>query len=205
MTAITVSRQLGSMGDEVARAIARRLNFTVVCRDIINQAALQAGVPEMALAAIDDLGLIGIRPSPQARLAYQQAIREIMHEIAQSGNVVIVGRAGQVILANYPGVLHVMVIAPIAVRADRIARQQNISVEAARSQIETSDQSRSNYLKRYYHVNWKNPDLYDLVINSYRLSPDQAACLVCQALTQCDLLTHDKAHPEHQSAHHSPG
>lgn len=205
MTAITISRQLGSMGDEVAQAIALRLNFRIICRDIINQAALQAGVPEMALAAIDDLGLIGIRHSPEARKAYQLAIHQKMHEYAEGGNVIIIGRAGQVILANHPGVLHVMVIAPFSVRVERIAREQKIAIEAARSQIEASDRSRQNYLKRYYQVNWKNPELYDLVVNTFRLSPDQAACLVCQALAQCNLQTYDQDLPELRSAHHNPG
>lgn len=205
MTAITISRQLGSMGDEVAKAIASRLNYRIVCRDLINQAALRAGVPEMALAAIDDLGLFGLRPSHQARSAYQQAIENTMREIADIGQVIIIGRAGQVILKDHPGVLHVMVIAPFSVRVERVAKQQNISVEAAAAQIETSDRSRRNYLRRLYQVRWDNPELYDLVVNTYRLSPDMAACLVCQALSQCILQTYDQSHHElHPAKNHKP-
>jgi CMP/dCMP kinase len=197
MAAITISRQLGSMGDEVAQAIAIRLNYRIVSRDLINQAALRAGVPEMALAAIDDLGLFGIRPSPQARNAYHQAIHNTMHEMAEIGDVIIIGRAGQVILRDHPDVLHVMVIAPFSVRVERISRQQNIPTQAAIAQIEASDRTRRNYLRRYYHVRWDNPELYDLVVNTYRLSPDQASCLVSQALVQC-------IHNPYGQAHHEP-
>jgi len=192
MTAITISRQLGSMGDEVAQAIANRLNYRIISRDLINQAALRAGAPEMALAAIDDLGLFGIHPSRQARSAYQQAIKDTMREIAETGQVVIIGRAGQVILRNHPGVLHVMVIAPISVRVERIAQQHNITNEAAAAQIESSDRTRRNYLRRFYHARWDNPELYDLVVNTFRLSPDQAACLICQSLSLCILQPHDQ-------------
>ncbi len=185
MTAITISRQLGSMGDEVAQAVAQRLNFDVVSRDLVNQAALRAGVPEVALATIDDLGLLDVRPSPKAQRAYHQAMHAIMEELASRGNVIIIGRAGQIILKKYPEVLHIKVIAPAALRAERIASQKNVSLVAARAQIEASDRSRRNYLRRYYHAGWNNPELFDLIINTARLSPEQAACLICQALSQC--------------------
>ena len=185
VSVITISRQLGSLGDEVAQAIAERLNFRVICRDLINQAAIRAGVPEVALATIDDLGLLGLRPSTLARQNYHIAVREMMEEYSKEGNIVIIGRAGQVILMDHPNVLHVKVIAPSTLRAKRIAQAQNISLEAAQSQVEMSDKNRRNYLKRYYKVRWDNPELYDLIVNTARLNPSQAACLICQTLDQC--------------------
>lgn len=185
VSVITISRQLGSLGDEVAQAIAERLNFRMICRDLINQAAIRAGVPEVALATIDDLGLLGLRPSTLARQNYHIAVREMMEEYSKEGNIVIIGRAGQVILKDHLNVLHVKVIAPSTLRAKRIAQAQNITLEAAQSQVEMSDKNRRNYLKRYYKVRWDNPELYDLIVNTARLNPSQAACLICQTLDQC--------------------
>lgn len=185
MPLITISRQLGSLGDEVASSIAERLNYKVVSREVINQAARKARVPEVALATIDDLNLFGFRPSVEARHAYHQAIKEIMEEYARTGNAIIIGRAGQVILGGFPNVFHIKVIAPASLRAERIAQANNISLTAARAQIEASDRTRRNYLKRYYHARWDDPALYDLIINTARLEPANAACLVCQALRQC--------------------
>lgn len=187
MTAITISRQLGSYGDEVGQAIANRLNYRLVSREVINRAAARAQAPEVALATIDDLGLLGLKPTPRAQRAYHQSVRELMQELATEGNVVIIGRAGQVILGDNPGVLHVKVIAPASLRAERIARQQNIPVRSAQEQIRASDQTRKDYLRRYYHVRWDDPELYDLILNTARLIPEEAACLICQALTQCIL------------------
>ena len=183
MAAITISRQLGSLGTDVAQAAARRLGYRVVWRELINQAALQAGLPEMALATIDELGLLGLHPSAQARLAYHEAVRRVLEGLAAEGNVVIVGRAGQVILMDRPDVLHVKVIAPALMRTMRVARQQSISLEAAQAQVQASDRARRNYLRRYYHARWDDPELYDLIINTARLSPEPAADLICQALT----------------------
>ena len=185
MTAITISRQLGSLGTQVAHEVAQRLGYRVVWRELINQAARRAGAPEVALATIDDLGLLGLRPSLKARQAYHQAVQQVMEELATEGDVVIVGRAGQVILRNRPDVLHVRVIAPPALRAERIACAQNITIVAARAQVEASDRTRRNYLRRYYHARWDDPELYDLIINTKRLTPESAADLVCLALTRC--------------------
>ncbi len=185
MPVITISRQLGSLGDEVAQEIALRLDYRVVCRDLINQAALRAGAPELALFTIDDLGLLGLKPPAKARRAYLRSIKEIMREIAEQGNVVIIGRAGQVILRDHPLTLHIKVIAPQELRAARIAQQQDIQIEAARAQVLASDHTRIHHLRYYYHVRWDDPQLYDLILNTARLEPSQAACLVCQAMEQC--------------------
>lgn len=185
MPSITISRQLGSLGDEVARAIAGRLNYQVVSRDLINQAAIRCGAPEMALFMIDDLDLLGLRPSRQIRQKFLDSISQVMHELADQGEFVIVGRAGQMILRGFPGVLHVKVIAPAELRAGRVALGQGISLEAARAQVVASDRSRRNYLKQYYQARWDDPELYDLIINTSRLAPEEAACLICQAMKQC--------------------
>lgn len=185
MSAITISRQLGSLGEEVALAVADRLGYRVVVRELITQAARRAGRPELALATIDDLGLLGLKPSEQDRRAYQEAVRQVMHELAEAGGVIIVGRAGQVILSDLPQVLHVKIIAPAELRAERLAESQGISLAHAREQVKTSDRTRKEYLQRYYRVRWDDPQLYDVIINTARMSPDEAACLVCQAKNQC--------------------
>jgi cytidylate kinase len=184
MNTITISRQLGSLGDEVAGAVADKLNYRVVSRDLINQAAIRCGAPEMALAIIDDLGLLSIHPSVRARRAFLETIDKVVKEINDEGKVVIVGRAGQMILRSYPGVLHVKVIAPSEVRARRIASQLGIPLQAAVAQIAASDRSRRNYLRRYYHARWDDPELYDLIVNTGRLLPGKAADTICNAFMQ---------------------
>lgn len=136
----------------------------------------------MALALIDDLGLLEVHPSAKARRSFLLSVQEIMEDLARQGDYIIIGRAGQVILGKMPGTLHVRVIAPAKVRAQRIAELRQIPLSAAKAQIEASDQSRRLYLRRYYHVRWDDPDLYDLILNTARLEPEHAAWLICQAL-----------------------
>lgn len=181
MSAITISRQLGSLGTRIAREVAQRLDYRLVWREVINEAARRAGAPEVALATIDDLGLLGLQPSQEALQAYEEAVREVMGDLADEGEVVIVGRAGQVILAGRADVLHVRIIAPPEVRVGRIASRQQIPEAAARAQMEESDRTRRAYLRHTHQVAWNDPQLYDLVLNTARMTVPSAADLIIHA------------------------
>lgn len=184
LAVVTISRQMGSLGYQVAEEVASLLGYRLMWRELINQAALRSGNPEVALATIDELGLLGLCPSPKACKSYLKALKHFIIELADEGKVVVVGRAGQVILRERPDVLHVRVIAPAAMRAERIARIHSISLESAQAQIEASDDYRRKYLKRFYQVRWDDPELYDLVLNTAHLSPEKAAFLIREAMRQ---------------------
>lgn len=186
---LTISRQMGSLGLEIATTMGEYLGYRVFSREIINQAARRAGAPEAALAAIDELGLLGFCPSPEACQAYRLAVEQVMNELVSEGDVIIVGRAGQIILAGKPNVFHVRVIAPKQVRIQRLVELDKLSVSAAAARITASDRFRKNYLIRFYQVEWEDPTLYDLIINTARLQTDQAVELICHAF---DLATRDK-------------
>ncbi len=180
MAVITISRQMGSMGCQISEEIARSLKYRVVWREVINEAAKRAGVPEVALATIDELDLLGIRPSAEARRAYHNAVILIMKELANEGNMVIVGRAGQVILHGIENGIHVRLYAPFDLRVERIAQRHQISVDMARGQVQASDQARRRYLKRYYNANLDDPNLYDLMLNTANIRVETAALVVCE-------------------------
>jgi CMP/dCMP kinase len=177
---------MGSLGCEVAQEVAALLGYRAVWRDIINQAARRAGVPRLALHAIDELGLFGIKPTRAENDAYQDALRQVVTELADQGKMVIVGRAGQAILHGRADAIHVRVIAPIELRAERLMRDQNISADAAMAQIKTSDRSRKTFLRRSYGVDWDSPDLYDLVINTARIETRDAAALIAELVTRIE-------------------
>ena len=180
MNVITISRQLGSLGFQVAKDVAEQMKFRLAWRDVINKAAIRAGVPEVALAIIDEFNLLGIAPTAQQYLDYIRVVGEVIHEMAKEGGIVIVGRAGQMLLRDDPAALHVRIIAPESVRVARLVSFRSITEESARAQIQTSDQTRRNYLRRFYQANWEDSSLYDLVINTGRLSVLAASDLICR-------------------------
>ncbi len=184
MAVITISRQMGSLGCDVAQEIARCLNYRIVWREIINEAAVRAGVPEVALATIDELNLLGLKPSENDLDAYHEAVREIMHELNQEDNVVIVGRAGQVILREEDNVIHARIYAPFDLRVLRVAEKHHVSMDVARKQVKVSDRARTRYLKRFYQAKWDDPDLYDLQVSTAHFNIKTAAFIVCRALEE---------------------
>ena len=183
MAVITFSRQLGSLGCDIADAVVQRLGYRKAWRGLINQAARQSRTPEMALEMLDELGLLGIKPPLSAEKEYLAAIRDLIEELARDGDILIVGRGGQAILRGWPGVLHVRVIAPLDVRVKRLTDRHGIPEEAALARIRSSDRRRKRFVERAYHVNWDDPTLYDLVLNTGALDIATAAGLICLAVT----------------------
>jgi len=173
---------MGSRGDELALQVAGRLGWRRVCRDLINQAARAAGVPQVALAEIDELGFLGLRTSAKEWGAYQSQVERIIRELADAGGVVIVGRGGQVVLRERPDVLHVRVVAPFEMRVARVRQKRDVSEESACACLEASDRARARFLRRSHGVRVDDPALYHLTINTGLLDLSQAVNLIVQVV-----------------------
>jgi cytidylate kinase len=186
MAVITLSREMGSRGDDVARLVAERLGLRLVGRELINRAAKEAGAPEVALAEIDELGLLGVKPSAGVLRLYREKVGTVIHELAAAGDVLLVGRGGQVILAHQPGVLHVRIIAPLDTRLALVQARCRVRAEVAAARIEASDAARTGFLKRHFGVRGDEAHLYDLVINLEHLNVTAAVDLVCLAAARLD-------------------
>ena len=98
------------------------------------------------------------------------------------GNIVIVGRAGQAILRDEPGVLHIRIEAPLDDRAQRVEDHEHVDRARARKMVASREKAGADYLKRFYGVDWSDPTLYHLVINASRLDVEAAAQLIVHAV-----------------------
>ncbi len=171
----TVSRQYGSEGGKLAQLLAERCSYQLLWRELINQAAIKIGQPEMALAVIDELGLLGISPDEDTWNTYREALQRVITAKASMGKVVIVGRASQIILKGFPNCLHLRVIASLDTRISNVQNSKNVSKIAAKAQIEESDRNRQKFIQKMYAVEWNDPSLYDLTINTDHLGLDKIA------------------------------
>lgn len=175
---------MSSGGDELASRVAEQLGWQQVSRDLINQAALAAGAPQVALAEIDEFGFFGLRPSAKEWQAYQTQIAHFIRQLAEQGNVVIVGRGGQMVLKGYPDVLHIRVVASLEYRINRLKQQRNVSIESAQACLERSDKTRRRFLRRSHGVNLNDPVLYHLILNTSLLSLPQAIKIIIRAIQE---------------------
>lgn len=112
---------------------------------------------------------------------YADLVRRVILECAQTGNVIIVGRGGQAILRDMSGVLRVKIVGSEEIRARRLMQRLGIDAKEAERQIRRSDRERARYLKHFHGLDWEDPQLYDLVLNTDRLTVDAAVQLIIEA------------------------
>ncbi len=125
---------------------------------------------EAAISRLDTVGGLEYAPS----LDYLDLVTSIILESAAQGDAMIVGRGGQMILARTPGVLHVQILSRFESRVFELTQREDIKWREAAHRVRASDEQRAGYLRRFYNVDWLDPNLYDLVINTDRIS-DAAA------------------------------
>ncbi len=182
MSVITVSRQLGSQGVEIAQAVANRFNYQYVDKEKIGIALADCGLPKIEIEKLDEK-----KPSfwdswTIDRNKFFHHLQMIIYEYAQKNNVVIVGRGGQILLKDLPGVLHVRVFAPLDVRIRRIMEQQGVKEKQALRLLRRSDEDSAGFIQSFFKVDWEDPSFYDLAINTQRLSVDTGVMMILEAI-----------------------
>lgn len=108
-------------------------------------------------------------------------IEHVIRAAADRGDVVIVGRGAQVVLADRPDTLHVRVVAPLSFRCHRIAEREGVGLKEAMALVQQTDRDRARYLRQYYRVDWGDSTLYHMTINAERTGVDLAARLIAGA------------------------
>ena len=189
---------------EVARGVAERLGFALVDEEIVLRAAAEAGVEprvvadaekrrsfmDRALGALSsntDLsyGLAGVggftTPEGPVSDELRDLIQVAIEETAVRGSAVIVSHAASHALASQPGVLRVLVTASPSIRRARVASERDLNEKDAARAVDESDAGRADYLKRFYGVKSELPTQYDVVVNTDRLLPQEAASLIALA------------------------
>ena len=112
---------------------------------------------------------------------YIKTITAVIREMAARGNMVILGRGSQMILADFPGALHVLCHAPVRLRIERFAQREGISPGEAAHRVAESDRGLAAFYRKFWKVDMNAPALYDLAIDTSRLSIEVAADLVATA------------------------
>jgi cytidylate kinase len=203
MRAITISREYGSGGGEIASRLAKRLGWRLIDHAIVERTALEMGTSTQEAEAHDEYtvgrvsqvlnSMLYLYPAsmvsapPEAFLSdddYRNTVNRIVKAAAVRGHVVIVGRASQVILAGLRDVLHVRVIAPFEKRVAYVMQREGLDQHAAESRIHTKDHDRARHLEMEYHQKLEDARLYDLVLNTSLLDLESAVEVICFTLQQ---------------------
>jgi cytidylate kinase len=182
MAIITVSRELGSLGTDVAQAVAKGLKYDYLDKEGFNKALGEHGFSAMKLEKYDEKKppLWDVFSSDRDR--FLLFMKMVIYNFAEKGNVVIVGRGGQILLKDLPGTLTVRIEAPHGVRLQRISEAMSCDAKQAEHIIASSDHDRNGFHKFFFNIDWNRNDVYDLVINTKTLAIESCVAIIKSAV-----------------------
>jgi len=184
--------------------VAKALGYRLIDEEIVTRAAVEAGVEKEVVAdvekrksalvrLIEGLGPTGMgmgyMTAPPDLPGFGQPvsddlrglIKSVIEETAADGDVVIVSHAASLALGNREDVLRVLLTASHDTREQRLASTLGLDEKEAARTLKRSDAGRSDYIKRFYGIGSELPTHYDIVINTDRLTPEDAARLIVDA------------------------
>ena len=195
--AVTISRQAGCGAVFVAEKVAKYLDehaptpgvkWTTFDRQLMIKvledhklpAYLLKILPEDRTSYVQDTlaDIFNVHPTADKMV---KLIAETILNLAEAGSVIIVGRGANIVTAKMPHVLHVRLVANLDDRIERVCQEYNKSPEVARRYCVEEDPARTRYLKSYFHTDINDPLHYHLVINTSRISFEDAASMIGEA------------------------
>ena len=201
---VAISHTDGAGGERIGQIVSERLGFRYVDEEIIAIAADKEGLESHLIAdaekrksllarLVEGLGRVGVAGAGMGALTIREAseftrsddfrafILEAIRETADQGDVVIVAHAASIAIAGREGLLRILITAPVKARTRRLAEAEHILEEDAGKWIQRSDARRAEYIRRFHAIDTELPTHYDLVVNTDRLTLDQAAEIVIRA------------------------
>jgi cytidylate kinase len=168
---ITVSREYGAGGGEVARLLAEALGWQLLDRELLHQAAAIEHVPDADLERLDEkaLSLIDRLSWHPPHQKYIHGLTEAVHQAATRGKVVLVGRGTRQLVGDLPGAFHLRLVAPRAWRVNRMCEREQLSEEQAGARLEAVDRTRDRFTRYFFGPDTLKPENYDLVVNTGRV------------------------------------
>ena len=193
MRAVTISRQYGSGGGEIARRLAQRLQWRLFDHEAVVRVAEEMGISQEEAEARDESApdfwtrvlqsLQMMQPPvgvsiPDSELnsnmrTYLDALKRVVNAAYKEGHVVIVGRESQILLTDRRDVLHIRVVASEEPRIRYVMQREGLSHDEAQNRLSEKDGSRNRLLKTEYQESPDNPLLYDMVVSTNVLSLDK--------------------------------
>jgi len=186
---VAISRETGARGATIGRRIARKLRWDCYDQELLEFMAqddsagnnLREISPEVAEWVEGRLQAL-LREQTLSQHPSVISMARVILTLAASGQVVLIGRGAGFLLPSAT-TLHVRIIAPLADRVAYMGQSQRLGSTEAATHVHKSDARRSEFLATHFHRRGDEIHHYDLLLNSSRLGEEEAAALVCHAVT----------------------
>lgn len=175
---ITIGRQHGSSGREIARLLAEKLNYKCYDKEIVDEAANHSDFSRDLIDAFDEkrmsafilhAGGYGLNENFRLNMQVVSAQFEAMRNIAEKGNCIFVGRCADYILRDHDDLISVFILGDMDERLKCLERRQGLDEVDARKKIKEVDKDRSSFYRYYSDQTWGDAQNYDMCINSSKL------------------------------------
>ncbi|MEI7815664.1 MAG: cytidylate kinase family protein [Desulfuromonadales bacterium] len=193
MAIITVSREMGTGAYQIASDVAQKLKYTLIDGPRIKSLAAKYGLTPEMLQMVDEKPPSYVTAEDRKRAAALNAIELIILDLARKGNVVVYGRGGQDLLKDCKNILRLRFIADFEGRVERFAEREWIDPDMARSLIRRSDHQRGGFIHFYFDRDWHDPNYYDLVFNTSRLSQSTIVDCIVATVKEPSIKESDKS------------
>ena len=188
MAIITISRQIGSGGDEIAARLATELGFTLVDHTVLVELLKAQDLSQSDVDAADEQEFEEARAHHESDQVYVDVLPALIADLATEKDLVVLGRGGQCMFRGFPGALHVRVVAGTKERAGRLKNERGLDEQTAIRLVEESDEARRRFIQYHYGEDIDAAVHYDLVVNTDRLSMETATRLIRLAVEMVDLM-----------------
>ncbi len=201
---ITVARQHGALGTDLARRLAEELKFDLFDREIIHRIAESSHLGERVVASLDEKNrelLIDWLAAAASRdylspVEYRYHLTRVIGAIAHQGGAVILGRGAHLILG--PGeALRVLVVAPLDFRVRNVMEREALADREARRRILEVEADRRAFLIKHFHADFAVPADFDVLVNPAVLGIEGSVRVVLTALSA--LPVRSSTHPLYQA------
>ena len=197
-TLVTITRQYGSGGREVADLVAKKMNVRRYDRKVVAMAAERMGRSEDFHAIMEasynapenclgNLGDYAYEKVPQHNRMYIEQAKVIREVAREDGSAVFLGRCADYILKDFPNTYSFFIYADEAFRQKR---SQDHYGNRTLKELDAEDAQRERYYAYYTGQTWGEPQNYDLMINTSRISLESAADLILAYIEICQKADH---------------
>ncbi len=172
MTAITISREIGSQGDWIAGNVAKKLGYHLVTKQTLERIFLQYGFVDFNETY--DMHGFWARFDPHHGDMVSM-LNRVFEALAAYGNVVLVGRGGFAALKDFADVLNICIQAPVLMRIQQVMSEKQLTeIPAAEEFVREQDRIRHDFLQTLHGSRWNATGAFDLVIDMGKIPPQAA-------------------------------
>ena len=182
MAIITLSRELGSLGTDIADTLSYRLGYSKLDKVSLEPLLKRFGMTRPQFERDDEKCPGYWERLSREKIRYLDFMKTAMYRLAGEKDCVIVGRGGNIIFRGVPGTLRLRIIAPLKVRVARLCKRFSIDEQRALRMIHQSDHDRAGYHKYFFNAVWDSSSDYDLVVNTAGVSPGETCDAVSALL-----------------------